>query len=383
MSDQQTDEEIFDEVVEKTTVSREPIEVETTKPESKEASPQAAKPAPTVSESVAPTASTSGNTPGRLVMQWLTYAFWGWLSIAVMWLAGAVFTHVVAAETQNIADFIAYPLAAVVVLMIIAFGMDVWYARHEPAKKTGAATVIMVIHAVIFALAGIGALITGVFALINMSINAGVTRSPEGATVTLYTALVMLAVYGLLTVRTLLGGKKRMAVYVAWAGLGIISLVITIAGLVGPVAKANLTKQDRLIEKALPGVATAINDYASQKNELPRDLTGLDGYISSYNKEEVKTLIAKNVVTYTPDTKPASSQYDTKKGVSTYDDTLYTQQKVFYYRLCVTYKQKKGDGSNDTYRGYAMSSERGQVIPWVSTHGEGETCYDLQTQYTY
>jgi len=45
-------------------------------------------PKPLIATPAAPIASTSHNSPGLLVLQWLTYAFWGWTVLALAWLTG-------------------------------------------------------------------------------------------------------------------------------------------------------------------------------------------------------------------------------------------------------------------------------------------------------
>lgn len=327
------------------------------------------------------------NTPGVLVMQWLAYAFWGWFAVAMLWMSVITFGYLVdlAGIGSDIGEVVAYPIAALVVLAIIAIIVDLIYARHEPAKKTGAATIIMVIHAVLFALLGISALISIVFAIVNMSLNSGTAGGSDGAQVTLYTGTVMLVIYALLTVRVVYGKRVAHVRKLTWAVLLVLAAGIAIAGLLGPVARAAQSKQDRLIESALPGLPQAIEDYAQENNKLPTDLKDSLQYVSSYQSEEVKELVNQGLVRYKPNTKPADmtgsgnvqldSDYRSPDLKSTTSSSLRAgTSNERFYQLCVTYKYENNGYSYDRYTDDYESN-------YISTssHPAGEKCYSLKT----
>ncbi|MGH7250207.1 MAG: hypothetical protein ACREGC_04480, partial [Minisyncoccia bacterium] len=105
------------------------------------------------------------NTPNVIVMQWLTYAFWGWTALSLSILTGIVLANFI--NKADMGSFTPYAIAAVLVLLPISFVCDYFYSKHEPGKNTGSAMVVMVIHAVLFALFGVGALIGIVFSLVQ------------------------------------------------------------------------------------------------------------------------------------------------------------------------------------------------------------------------
>lgn len=108
----------------------------------------------------------STNAAGVIIMEWLTYAFWGWTVLILSILTGSVFNRLINGGSSS--DFNYYIISAAVVLLPISLVCDYFYAKEEPKKKTGAAMVVMVIHAVIFALLGIGALIFAVFSVVSL-----------------------------------------------------------------------------------------------------------------------------------------------------------------------------------------------------------------------
>ena len=55
-------------------------------------------------------------------------------------------------KDADVGSFDPYAVAAVLVLLPVSFITDFFYSKREPGKKTGAATIVMVIHAVLYAL---------------------------------------------------------------------------------------------------------------------------------------------------------------------------------------------------------------------------------------
>jgi len=325
--------------------------------------------------------STHENTPATLILQWLSYAFWGWFALAMVWLVGVVVSWLVDRDgvASEIGDVLPYPMAASIILAVIALVVDVFYSRVEPAKKKGVASAIMIIHAVIFALCGIGALIAAVFAVIYSSLNAGVFGGANGAKVIMITALIMMVVYGLLTARTVFGTVRRKLKYISWGVLATLLVLMAGIGVFGPVGDALVTKQDRLIESALPSLVSSINSYTDKNNRLPADLNALSGTSSSYRSEEMNELIKQKLVRYTPNSKPVldqkQSSSSSKSGVSV-DEYYKYGGKSYYYRLCVTYKREK----NAKYDDYVTpASDGSQTYISTSSHPAGEKCYDMKT----
>lgn len=330
---------------------------------------------PSIVETVAPHA----NTPGTLILQWLTYAFWGWYALAMIWLVGVVIAWIIdrSGVAGDIGGILPYPMAASVILLLIALGVDFFYARIEPVKKKGAASVIMIIHAVIFALCGIGALITAVFAVIYSLLNAGVFGGAEGSKVIMLTSFTMMIVYILLTLRTVAGAGRKVFRTVAWVVLSALLVAMAVIGVVGPVSDAIVTKQGRLIENALPSVASNINAYAGTYNRLPISLDEASS-TDSYQSEEVKELIGQNLVRYTANTKPAEkpAEMNTINKSDQLNETNDSRFSTYFYKLCVTYKAEKKPKYN--YES-SVSSESSSYLS-TSSHGAGEKCYDMKAE---
>jgi len=350
-------------------------------------------------------AKHSGNTPGVLILQWLTYAFWGWTLVALSWLTVLSVDYFVSQENRSDYDyssslgsntFLAYALAAVIVLFLVSIVCDIVYSKFEPRRKTGAATVIMVIHAVIFALCGIGALIAGVFAFVNMLVSGDDNSSAVTAMVT---AGIMTVLYGLTLLRTLHIEKIKRATQLYWVVMVLATLSIIVLGIVGPIAYTQRMKNDRAVEEGLPDIAYAINEYAQDKNQLPTSLNDAELQQSYYfESSNVKQIINKGLVKYTPKEQlndmTTSTPNTDDDGVSIYTPNRVKTAKVnpvYHYQLCTTYDFKDtGSGYNyDDDYSYDDSSIWRSGTPKYDTtlstagHPAGKVCYDLQTQYAY
>lgn len=332
----------------------------------------------------APSINKAANTPGVLILQWLTYAFWGWTLIALYWLTALAVQYFIQSPSSSdsygysasyIGDSLAYSLAAVIVLFIISIICDIFYSRSEPARKTGAAMVIMIIHAVIFALCGIGSLIVAVFAIVNMLISGG----GEAAVTTLITAASMSLLYAATLVRVLNPQKIKHITKIYWAVMIVATIVIASLGIIGPAAYTQRTKADTALESAVSDVADAVNDYTTKNEKLPASLKNSEIMSSYYvNSEDTKSLIEKGLVKYTPG-EEVTSTTDRMTEPSLYENT---RAPIYHYKLCVTYdNEKKATYAADIH--YPDSNQKYDIRPDTSSHAAGEVCYDLQTDYTY
>lgn len=357
-------------------------------------------PSPTVplaAPAVAPVASpsaqpaTSVNTPGLLVLQWLTYAFWGWAAVSLSWLAMVSVSYFIngSRDYESSGSMVAYALAATIVLFLIALVCDVFYTRKEPLHKTGMASAIMVIHAVIFALFGIGWLITAVFGAVRSVIGPENSYSSSDSSTTLVVVGIMMAViYSVSLLRTLRMVQQRIIPYLYWGVVAITVVVLVSLGIGGPALYANRTKEDRLIEAHLTSVSTAINGYATAHDKLPGSLTAIRADLN----EDARRLIDKNLVEYTPGkevevlstVEVPSNLPKTPKDVSLLPyPEKNTNKKSFQYSLCVTFKSAK-----NAYGRYGKETSQGSAdyrpsMPDVYFHEAGRTCYDLQTGASY
>jgi hypothetical protein len=320
---------------------------------------------------------------GAIVMQWLTYAFWGWTVLAMSFLTATVLSSFIGDSDTNF--FTPYAIAAILVLLPISIVCDHFYSKEEPAKKTGAASIVLVIHAVLFALFGIGSLIAAVISIVTM-----ITSSSESnaSVIALLSSIIIFVLYSALFLRTINPPKfpmiRRLFMIFMIAVVGIIATL----GLLGPVAKARQTRTDKLIEQNLSYVSNAVNTYATNNKKLPDNLNNVN--LSG----DAKKLVSDNLVTYKPNTKsstiePSSNSLYQNNFTSPTNTTtgasLTSGRTTFYYQLCVIYKKS----SNDKYGSSNYSSSLNDTDGYSTylsaySHGEGETCYKLQTTpYNY
>lgn len=362
---------------------------------------------PAPSPAPAPVVYSSGNSGGVLVLQWLTYAFWFWFSVSTSWLAGVVINFFVAGSTSysEWGSQLAYPLASVIITLLIALVADFFYTKHEPEKKTGGANVIMLLHVVPFVLLAIGALVTIVFALINMLLNSDPITDTDGPLQIMLVALVVVVLLGLAAVRAFFGSKAHVRL-IAKLAFVVVAAGFIVAGIAGPAVEAVRTKDDRLIEQALPSLSSDIRDYANENNKLPANLSDVTYDESSYSASAVQKLIDSKLVTYKANTVPSSdSSYDPSDistnvcvnsptaGVCSPDSSLYPSSatKRFYYQLCTTYKTEKKDRYNYSERNaYTKGDSVGTAANYrydyvndISSHPSGDVCYNLYADGSY
>ncbi|OGL24112.1 hypothetical protein A2791_04400 [Candidatus Saccharibacteria bacterium RIFCSPHIGHO2_01_FULL_46_30] len=325
--------------------------------------PVATSPEATIAEPkvIAPEAHKQASA-GHIVLQWLTYVFWGWTILGLVWLMVIVLGNAVTGNDTS--SMVPYAIAASLVLLPISVVCDVFYSRHELRKKTGASMVVMIIHAVIFALFGIGALISGILLAIELFIG---TSSSTGSwtTVWLYSFLASAVVYALTFLRTLnpFHSFKIGRWYTIFMVL-VVGVFIAL-GVVGPLAQARLTKDDRRIETNLSVISSAVERYTQDKKALPTNLSQID--VSG--SPDAGALISDNLVTYKPEGSVKSTN-TFRQDRATASDTDYR------YQLCVTYMKASGTGSPRTY---SDDNSGYQEYLYIEGHPAGEVCYKLKT----
>jgi hypothetical protein len=264
-------------------------------------------------------------------------------------------------------------MAAVLVLLPISLICDFLYLKNEPESKSRIASAIMIVHAILFALFTIGSLITIAFSIVSLIVNSS---GHDAIMVTLYSSLAIALLFLVLFLRTVLPKKFSRIRYFFIAIMLIAVGVTCVYGVIGPIADAQVTRNDKLIEANLPSVGEAVNTYASDNNKLPvtLDTLALTG--------DAKKLVTDKLVTYKIDT-ALSSSYD-------------TSSKVYYYQLCVTYKKASTDqyatptpvynssSSSTTSSSSSLISPEDGYSGYVTTipHPAGYKCYKLMT-YNY
>ena len=348
----------------------------------------------------APTAQSGG---GVLVLQWLSYAFWFWFSVSVSVLAGIVINYYVSSTgSYEWGNELAYPLAAVIIMLAIALVTDRFYAKHEPQKKVGGANVIMLLHVVPFILIAIGALVTIVFSCITMFLNSDPLATVDGPIKTMLVALAVAILFGLVAARAFYG-KAHHVRKIMWITASVLAVGCIIATCIGPAGEAVATKDDRLIEQSLPSLASDIRTYAGEHDALPAKLTDVS-HDSSYTAAAVQKLIDSKLVTYKPNTvADDSATYDPGDTVqiqscvdSSTSGDCYSGSalsKRFYYQLCTTFKREKkseytyaDDTSYTTGTSEGVASDyRYSYITSISAHPAGQVCYNLYAdgEYSY
>ena len=319
----------------------------------------------TPSQQPAPAAHAPVNA-GLVVLQWLTYAFWGWTVLALSVLTSLVVANFIA--DADIGSGAAYGIAAVIVLLPISYICDYFYSKKEPQHKTGAETIVMVIHAVLFALFGIGSLVVSVFSVVSLLTSSTDSKT---TTVSLICGLIIAVYYGITFLRTLnpvmFSRITRYYKLFMLITIGIIALL----GIIGPVAKERTLRDDRLIVNELSNVNESIRTYTSNKSKLPASLSDLQ------LEGDAKKLVDNKLVTY----KPGSV---IKTDTSTDDYSLpssnsYTTE-VYGYELCVTYKEKSGSSYADYGDSKANTDDDGYLTYLsIYQHPAGNVCYKLKS----
>ncbi len=298
--------------------------------------------------------------PIDIVIQWLTYAFWGWTAIAILVITSMVLTFYM--QSADIASMLPYSIAAVSVLLPISIVCEILYRKREPAKKTGASSVIMIIHAVLFALCGVGALVTIVLNLVKLLISNSSLESTSSQ-VFLYAAIVMVVVYAVLFFRTIIP-EKLFKFRIAVSGfMVLVSIVLIAVAAIGPITNEMKTKNDKLIENSLPYIVDAIEKYYAENNSLPATLNEvtLNG--------DVDKLKSEKLVTYINET-----------------DLSQTIDERYRYQLCANYVQ--ADDTTYTNGPYGYPTETDAIYkysPYVDTYGHaaGKVCYKLSVGNSY
>lgn len=311
--------------------------------------PAAGTPAPQ------PAHTDSGNqNAGLIVLQWLTYAFWGWALLALSSLTASILANFITkAETGS---FTPYAIAAVLVLLPAAFVCEMFYSKKEPVKKSGAALAVMVIHAVIFALFAVGALITSVFMLVSFFVSSGDTDSKL---VVLLSALIIFMYYLLTFVRTLnvqkLAGFNKLFRYIMLVTVG----VLIVLGIVGPVARERSLRDDRLLQDNLGDLSRSINNYTEDNGRLPNSLADLD------IEGDTKQIVDRNLVEYNKVTDPPNTSQSSLNRRTGTD---------FYYELCATFKEE-----SRYYDRYSNRSNEYDTYISAYYHPKGRHCYKAKT----
>lgn len=385
-----------------------PVEMPTPLPVTPEAPARAPEPVVPIVQPVVPAAvpvATEHSSGGVLVLQWLSYAFWFWYTVAISVLAGITINFLFSSDTSSgVSTGLAYSLASVIITLAIALVTDKLYAKHEPAKKTGGANVIMLLHVVPFILMAIGAVVTIVFSLISMFLDSSPLATTDGPIQVILVSLVILLLLGLVAARALYGGTRTKLRVATWLVAALLAVGFMAGAIIGPAATAMRTKNDRLIEEALPTLASDIREYTRENDKLPSSVTDVT-HTSSYSSELVQKLIDSNLVTYKPNTLPSATSSTSPTDINLnscvadtsgacYNSTAWALRpgiKRYYYQLCVNYTNEKKSTYNYTdEKSYMQGDSVGTSADYtnsyvygISAHPAGEVCYNLYADGSY
>lgn len=307
------------------------------------------------------------NNPVNVILQWLTYAFWGWTVLIMSVLTGTVF-YSFFDDNSDAGDFTVYLIAAILVLLPLSAITDRFYSKHEPSKKSGAESLVMVVHSVIFAIFGIGALIGSVFALVSLFVNSG-----EGtwSKVLLASGLVVSIFYAAAFIRTLNPPSLRSITRFFTLFMVIAVGTILLLGIFGPLAKTRATKNDRLIEQNLQTISDSINKYANSNDKLPEKISDVT------LKDDAKKLSESNLIEYRANTKqPDNAPSSNYSGF--YDSDI--TKKTFYYELCATFKEAKEDSYSYSSDSSYKDSDGYMSYFYLYEHDAGKQCYKIKYQ---
>ncbi len=305
---------------------------------------------------------------GVIILEWLTYAFWGWTVLALSALTATVLASFIAdADTSG---FTPYGIAAVLVLLPISFITDFFYSKKESQKKAGAEMLVMIIHAVLFALFGIGALIGAVFATVQLMTSSADTA---GVQVGLYSCLIISVYYAMTFLRTLNPARlANVQKFFKFAMLATVGLIVILA-IVGPVSQEMSRRDDKLIEAGIGDLSRTINNYAQENEDLPKDLNQL-----TLSGDE-KKMVEKGLIEYKREAAVTiGTSRSSTVGTSSRFQQANNQRVEYRYQLCANYAKE----SRGYEKYYSSRAERnGEYDTYVSaySHPAGEVCYKLKS----
>ena len=286
-----------------------------------------------------------------VALQWICFGLWEWTLVALSILLSATLGYYFVRDSGDY-TFVVYVLASLLCLLPFSLVAERMYAKREPDQKQGFAGVVMVLNAVVVFLATLGALITTVMSSLSIFVNA---HASSGTYIVIISSLVV-TVLGLLLFARIINPPKlrKLTKLFPWIVV-VITAVSLVAAIAGPFRSQISSRDDRFIEDNLSTVNENIRSYASDNDKLPKTLGNLS--LDQEYEDGAQTLIDRDLVSYVPDTKKPK----TADGY-----------KTMYYRLCVSFEDKKGNGQ--------PASEVKELYDLRSNHGSGRQCYNLEAE---
>ncbi|MEO6513392.1 MAG: hypothetical protein ABIR37_01755 [Candidatus Saccharimonadales bacterium] len=317
----------------------------------------------------------TGNNAVHIVWQWLTYALWTFTLASLGSLLSGTLAYFIARDSGavNSYTFIVYIIAVTVCLLPAAYIVDKVYSKYEPHQKHGFAAVVMVLHAVLAFVVGLGAAITAVVTALSMATD--ISSDNKTRLTVIISAVIITILSVLLFARIVRPARFGFLTRKFRLIVTIITAIGIVAAFAGPYLASINSKTDRLIEQNLPNVSQAVQTYVSNNQKLPSNLK--DVSFGDYEKG-AKTLVDRNLVSYRKLNKVAPQDVVTSVAPSSKAGVPYVPEsnKSFSYELCVTYKYARN--ANNTRITPALD----QYSTYIDTNGHksGKVCYD---QYAY
>lgn len=322
-------------------------------------------------------------SPVTIILQWLTYAFWGWTVVAAAYLAAVIASHTLDSiwVTDSI-EPIAYGIAATLIMLPFSVICDWLYSKREDQTKHGIASVVLIIHVVLYALVAIGALIATAFSIVGLLLSTSDTTGSVVAIVVSATLVLLFIELIIRMVRPFLFKKSRFVFRLFMTAVILAGLVW---GIVGPVRQAIVTKEDRAVRDSLTNLSYAINQYVSANGELPastdqitEDGTFLNAYYLGVSPDTLKSLIDRDLVTYTPNTKAFSEEDSSDATID-----LKAATRTYYYELCgvFTHSLKQRSWYTTSYSGLDADSDGYKMYIEEGPIEVGTKCYKLSASY--
>jgi len=303
---------------------------------------------------------------GIITLQWLTYLFWGLAVLATNILVSVLVSFWVMPRFSESSESVAYAVAASLIVMPIAFVCDVFFSKREDNLKSPIASIGRVVFTIIYALASLGGLVSLVFNLINIVLNG---TTGNDIWVAIATSATVFIAYLLLFVRVI--RPHFVNWWRAFYRLFVALTVLIIAGLAiaGPVADAIKTRQDRALRSSMEFVVNSIRDNVNSGRPLPKNvdeaISAAPNYLySQAQANNSKDFAMKNIIIYTPDSKPATSS----------DGSI-----TYYYQICGVFEydsnvREGGSSPIKSDTAYSEYLDFGQIKA-------GKTCYNISTTF--
>jgi len=287
----------------------------------------------------------------NLLLQWLMYAFYGLSLLAFIYLiSSTVYYYLNGKDSDNYGSLALYAVVSVVILVGIAVVCNSLYQKNEPRPKKGPAAVIMIIHAVIFALFAIGAVIEAIFVIVSYALSGNGESSAAWAGV--ISGILVSVLYSATFVRTINPPNlKWINKSYMWGMIGI-TILLSVLAIIGPTTRSLKGKNDVLIQNNIGSIVSEIENKTTTDGVLPSSLSSL-----KLSGDALK-IATNNLVTYLPNSLQNSDQNN------------------YYYELCADFKYASpGYTSSMGKNQNADNSSNYMTYPDTYVHPSGHYCY--------